>query len=133
VNNKISLYNSNNYDYNSINDPNYDIKRQLSVRQAQLDKLNSYDNLSDDQLKRKQSLERTVETLTNKIEKKLTISDAGGSAPKTELSEKASALAPSSTVNIAKANAYPHKTFSEGTVIKKNDAYLKGFFFDAKI
>lgn len=110
-------YHSGNYDYNSINDPGYDLKRQLSTRQAQLDRLNSYDSLTEEQAKRKQSLERTVATLSSKLNR--------SSAPATTPSEEA----PSTSIPAS----YMKKTFAEGTVVKKDDSYLKGFFFDARI
>lgn len=110
----ISLYD------NSNNDPSYELKRQLSARQAQLDRLNSRDTLSEDQLQRKKDLEQTVSMLSNKIDKKHGIvnsinTDDGVVVPKTNI------------------NSASVKGYYTNPKVNQTDSYLKGFFFDARI
>lgn len=124
-----------NFSQNSISDPSLEIKRQLETRKAQLDKLNSHDVLSDEQIKRKQDLEKTVSLLQGKLDKRL-----GINAPKA-VSDNNNPKASNNDSIVPNSHS-----FAEGTVIsksiypqtpytpaKQNDAYLKGFFFDARI
>jgi len=110
----ISLYD------NSNNDPGYELKRQLSARQAQLDRLNSRDSLSDDQIKRKKDLEQTVSMLSGKLDRK------NGNSQSLNINE--GLVIPKSSANTPSA-----KSIYSNTMQKQPDSYLKGFFFDARI
>lgn len=118
------------YESNTPFGKNYEIQHQLDVRTAQLNALSKKTNLSDDDIAKKEQLNKTVNMLSSKLNNN---SSTTASA----------ALATSAN----KAVTDNKTTFPEGSVISKNqnagiyspnqvvnkDSYLKGFFIDLKL
>ena len=119
---------------NSINDPGYELRRQLDVRKAQLDNLNSKETLSQDQLKRKQDLEQTVSMLSNKLNKKINPTSVSTSIASQKTYDEGTVIAKSP---VGTKNPYSAMQISNPKTVtninNKSDSYLKGFFFDTRI
>lgn len=135
----------------------YEIKRQLETRRSQLDALSDKENLSEDDIAKKERLENTINMLSSKYDKQSTsvkkASNLYSSSKSTDSLSKASTV--KNADNLTKANnlastanvSYNGKLFTEGTVIakksndglygpnmtKEDNSYLKGFFVDLKI
>lgn len=127
---------------NESNNPfgaDYELKRQLAARQAQLSELSNKSQLTPNDEKRKEQLQNAVNQLTNRLYKD---SSTASDSPKNERSTN------------APTNETPQKNvakiYAEGTVTPKatsagvygknqsspntlNNDYLKGFFLDLKI
>lgn len=120
---------------NSINDPGYELRRQLDTRKSQLELLNSKETLSQDQLKRKQDLEQTVSMLSNKLNKKINPSLVSTSNQSTKTFDEGTVIAKTPVVKTQNPyNTMPYATAKPAKAVPNtSDSYLKGFFFDARI
>lgn len=124
---------------NESNNPfgsDYELRRQLATRQAQLSALSSKDTLSSDEEKRKNQLTNAVNQLSNRINK---------TAPTEHHSSEQNKAAVKNTTANTNPNAKAYINSPDGVVIAKtpstmkanpttpSEDYLKGFFLDIKI
>lgn len=123
--------------------PDYELKRQLAARQAQLSELSRKDSLSSDDEKRRSQLNNAVNQLQNRINK------AAGNNPtaNSRLSESKSPdfkssidtaegkVIVKSPATTSRASAIYPKPIANTTPVQKNipNDHLKGFFLDLKI
>ena len=145
---------------NESNNPfgsDYELKRQLAARQAQLDALNSRQSLSDDDKKRQGQLNNAVNQLQNRINKaagantqaaadsykKGASYQSSASDAQTNASDDGIIIAKSQSGNTLSAKpeslsvsslyARPQNSAGQTTASNPGGDYLKGFFLDLKI
>ena len=110
----------------------YELRRQLSARQGQLDALNNKKELNSDDEKLKVMLTNAVNQLSTRIDK---INNPTTLPKQQETASPASNITARNAASIAAVYSS-----SDGTVVNKtqspktsNPDYLKGFFVDLKI
>jgi len=124
----------------------YELRRQLAARQAQLNALNKRESLSDNELKQKDQLTNAVNHLSSKINK------AAGTNPTASISSssdsRSNSISTKGTTPATQSDSIP----PEGRVVVKSPSgsaipssgshastmpasgdHLKGFFLDLKI
>lgn len=129
------------YESNTPFGKNYEIQHQLDVRQAQLNALSKKTNLSDDDIAKKEQLNKTINMLSNKLGNNAsTAATSQSNANENSFTQQ--------TKNASHTIAGSKAIFPEGSVISKNQnagiysptqvtsqdsSYLKGFFIDLKL
>ena len=129
------------YESNTPFGKNYEIQHQLDVRQAQLNALSKKTNLSDDDIAKKEQLNKTINMLSNKL------GNNASTAATSQSNANENSFA-QQTKNASNTIAGSKAIFPEGSVVSKNQnagiyspnqvtsqdaSYLKGFFIDLKL
>lgn len=133
---------------NESNNPfgsDYELKRQLAARQAQLNALSKKDTLSSEDEKRKSQLNNAVNQLSTRINRTAPKTDSGPFNDESDITKSPSLVSSPDGRIIAKSPSPVSSSYgmfvakSPSTVTttdyspKRNDDYLKGFFLDIKI
>lgn len=122
---------------------NYELKRQLQTRKAQLDELSKKESLSDSDLKRQEQLTNTVSKLSDKLNKtsetdnynsnRRTFVEGTVIAKPSPYANAISNQNANTTVNSQIAKVTANNQAAKPPVNNIDNSYLKGFFLDIKI